>query len=167
MAGVLARMGDVAASYSYWTFGDVFEEQGVPPMPFHGGFGLIANGQIAKPTLWSFAFFSHLHGTPVHRDEHSVIVRKDDGSYEGVLWNLCRTDRDELTVAISLPAGGEQTLTTETVDEVTCNPLKAWHDLGEPRSLSENQLRLLRQAGSARRRIRRCLRRKTANARCK
>lgn len=147
MAGVLARMGDVAASYSYWTFGDVFEEQGVPPMPFHGGFGLIANGQIAKPTLWSFAFFSHLHGTPVHRDEHSVIVRKDDGSYEGVLWNLCRTDRDELTVTIALPAGGEQTLTTETVDEVTCNPLKAWHDLGEPRSLTANQLRLLRQAG--------------------
>ena len=107
MAGVLARMGDVAASYSYWTFGDVFEEQGVPPMPFHGGFGLIANGQIAKPTLWSFAFFSHLRGTPVHRDEHSVIVRKDDGSYEGVLWNLCRTDRDELTVTIALPAGGK------------------------------------------------------------
>ena len=83
----------------------------------------------------------------MHRDEHSVIVRKDDGSYEGVLWNLCRTDRDELTVTIALPVGGEQTLTTETVDEVTCNPLKVWHDLGEPRSLTANQLRLLRQAG--------------------
>ena len=55
-------------------------------------------------------------------------------------------DTEELK-RLALPAGGEQTLTTETVDEVTCNPLKVWHDLGEPRSLSANQLRLLRQAG--------------------
>lgn len=42
IAALLARLGDVAASYSYWTFGDVFEEQGVPNTPFHGGFGMMA-----------------------------------------------------------------------------------------------------------------------------
>jgi xylan 1,4-beta-xylosidase len=42
---------------------------------------------------------------------------------------------------------GKCVLTTETVDEVTCNPLKAWHDMGEPASLTDNQLRFLRQAG--------------------
>ena len=40
---------------SYWTFGDVFEEMGVPFTPFHGGFGLVANGCITKPTFWTFA----------------------------------------------------------------------------------------------------------------
>ncbi len=145
MAGVLARMGDVAASYSYWTFGDVFEEQGVPPMPFHGGFGLIANGLIAKPTLWAFAFFSKLNGTPVYRDEHAVIIRKADNSYEGILWNLCHETREPLSIAITLPADGKQVLVTETVDEVTCNPLKAWHDMGEPRSLTQQQLSTLRK----------------------
>ena len=35
-AGLLARLGDLADGYSYWTFGDVFEEQGIPNRPFHG-----------------------------------------------------------------------------------------------------------------------------------
>lgn len=145
MAGVLARMGDVAVSYSYWTFGDVFEEQGVPPMPFHGGFGLIANGLIAKPTLWVFAFFSKLNGTPVYRGEHAVIIRNTDSSYEGILWNLCHETREQLPITITLPSDSKQVLVTETVDEVTCNPLKVWHDMGEPRSLTQQQLSTLRK----------------------
>ena len=33
---------------------------------------------------------------------------------------------------------------TRTVDEQTCNPLRLWHDLGEPSSLSEEEKKLLR-----------------------
>ncbi len=148
VAGLLARLGDVADSYSYWTFGDVFEEQGVPPRPFHGGFGLVANGLIAKPTLWSFAYFNHLRGTPVYKDDHLVLLRREDGGYEGVAWNLCREKREEVTLHLTVPASGPQVLATETVDEITCNPLKCWHEMGEPASLTERQLRFLRQAGT-------------------
>ena len=81
IAGLLARMGDMCASYSYWTFGDVFEEGGVPSRPFHGGFGMIANGLIAKPTLWTFTFFNNLKGECVYRDAHVVLMKKPDGSY--------------------------------------------------------------------------------------
>lgn len=147
IAGLLACLGDVAASYSYWTFGDVFEEQGVPARPFHGGFGMIANQLIIKPTMWTFAFFNNLKGECVHRDESSVILRREDGSYEGVLWNLCRTDTDALTVDISLPLDGKYVLCTRTVDEACCNPLKCWHDMGQPQSLTRDQLAFLRQAG--------------------
>lgn len=147
IAGLLARLGDMCASYSYWTFGDVFEEQGVPPRPFHGGFGMIANGLIAKPTLWTFAFFNNLKGECVYRDEHAVIMKKADGSYEGVVWNLCREERSELSIDLALPLPARAVLTTETVDEVVCNPLKCWHDMGEPASLTAAQLRFLRQAG--------------------
>ena len=147
IAGLLACLGDVAASYSYWTFGDVFEEQGVPARPFHGGFGMIANQLIIKPTMWTFAFFNNLKGECVHRDECSVIMRREDGSYEGVLWNLCRTDTDALTVDISLPIEGKYALCTRTVDEACCNPLKCWHEMGQPQSLNRDQLAFLRQAG--------------------
>lgn len=147
IAGLLARLGDMCASYSYWTFGDVFEEQGVPPRPFHGGFGMIANGLIAKPTLWTFAFFNNLQGECVYRDDHVVIMKKADGSYEGVAWNICREERSELTIDINLPLPGRAVLTTETVDEVVCNPLKCWHEMGEPASLTPAQLKFLRQAG--------------------
>lgn len=147
IAGLLARMGDVCASYSYWTFGDVFEEQGVPSRPFHGGFGMIANGLIAKPTLWTFAFFNNLRGECAYRDEHAVIMRKADGSYEGVAWNICKEACEQVAVEVALPVKGKCVLATETVDETVCNPLKAWHDMGEPASLTETQLRFLRQAG--------------------
>ena len=147
IAGLLARLGDMCASYSYWTFGDVFEEQGVPPRPFHGGFGMIANGLIAKPTLWTFAFFNNLKGECVHRDEHLVLMKKADGTYEGVAWNLCREERAALTLSMTLPLPARAVLTTETVDEVVCNPVKCWHDMGEPASLTDAQLRFLRQAG--------------------
>ncbi|MGN1368296.1 MAG: glycosyl hydrolase [Aristaeellaceae bacterium] len=146
IAGLLSRMGDVCASYSYWTFGDVFEEQGVPSRPFHGGFGMVANQCIPKPTLWTFHFFHGLTGTCVHRDAHSLILRRPDGAYEGVAWNICKEEREEITLALELPLTGQCVLTTETVDETTCNPLKAWHDMGEPASLTERQLRFLRQA---------------------
>lgn len=147
IAGMLACLGDLAASYSYWTFGDVFEEQGVPSRPFHGGFGMLANQLIPKPTLWTFAFFNHLTGDAVYRSEHAVITRKKDGSYEGILWNLCREEREELRMKISLEASGRYNLLTRTVDETCCNPLKVWHEMGEPASLTESQLAFLRQSG--------------------
>lgn len=34
-------------------------------------------------------------------------------------------------------------LLMKTVDEDTCNPLRLWHDMGEPSSLSERQKKLL------------------------
>ena len=51
---------------SYWTFSDVFEEQGVINKPFFGGFGLIAIDHLPKP---SFNVFRLLHalGDPGRR----------------------------------------------------------------------------------------------------
>ncbi len=144
IAGLLACLGDVAASYSYWTFGDVFEELGVPARPFHGGFGLVANGLVPKPTLWTFAFFSRLTGECVYRDDRMVMVKNADGSYEGVCWNLCREDKSDLVVSIDLPEDAPFTLLTSVVDEEVCNPLKIWHEMGEPYSLSTDDLAFLR-----------------------
>ena len=147
IAGLLGCLGDVAASYSYWTFGDVFEELGVPSRPFHGGFGMIANGLIPKPTMWTFAFFNRLKGEPVYRSENAVLVKNRDGSYEGVLWNLCSEGNTPLNVEIALPEPGEYTMLLSTVDEDCCNPLKVWHDMGEPDSLDADALGFLRDAG--------------------
>ena len=141
--GLLSRLGDVAEGYSYWTFGDVFEEQGIPSCPFHGGFGMMANGLIPKPTLWAFAFFSQLKGEAAYRDEHAVIVKRPDGGYEAVCWNL---DEETLDLDIGLPVKGGAAALIERVDEECCNPLKCWHFLGEPADLNREQLEFLREA---------------------
>lgn len=148
IAHQLSRLGDDNESYSYWTFGDIFEEAGVPFTPFHGGFGLVANGGIPKPTFWTFAFFKRLAGQCIHRSDDSVVVRMPDGSLRGVIWNhgCKRTGREiKVTYEAELP-DGDYCLTTQTVDEQCCNPLKVWHDMGEPSSLSADQKKLLKNA---------------------
>lgn len=146
LAQQLSRLGDMNESYSYWTFGDVFEERGVPFAPFYGGFGLVANGCIPKPTFYTFLFYKKLKdfgSECVLRDDTAVIV-KNGGGYAGIIWDL-KGEGTERT--FDFPAySDEYTLITYTVDEETCNPLKLWHDIGEPRQLDSAALKLLREA---------------------
>lgn len=151
IAKQLSRLGEGNESYSYWTFGDIFEEMGVPFTPFHGGFGLVANGCIPKPTFWSFVFFKKLKERAEHcvyKDDNCVIMKLDSGEYRGVAWNRVNQRKGQSTeLTLRLPARqGEYSIIMERVDEDTCNPLKLWHDMGEPANPSGEQTELLRQA---------------------
>lgn len=148
LARQLSRLGDDNELYSYWTFGDVFEEQGVPFTPFHGGFGLVAAGCIPKPTFWTFAFFKQLKNKAVdciHRDADSVVVKTCNG-YAGIAWNI---DKEPFKLTFNAPANAsEYTLITKTVDEECCNPLKIWHDLGEPSNPSKAETELIKSGAN-------------------
>lgn len=158
IAHQLSRLGDVNESYSYWTFGDVFEELGVPFAPFHGGFGLVAEGCIPKPVFWTFAFYKKLkdsEGECVYKDDNVVILKHGKSKYLGVAWNsVCGMEKvrfekseEARKIRISLPVyDGGYSLLEKIVDEETCNPLKVWHDLGEPAYLNEEQKKILREA---------------------
>ena len=151
IAKQLSRLGDGNESYSYWTFGDVFEEQGIPFTPFHGGFGLIANGCIPKPTFWTFVFFKNLkrgEGKCVFKNDNAVIMKMKDGSFRGVLWNDTKhRSGNHFTMNLSLEtAAGEYAVLTKRVDEATCNPLKLWHDIGEPANPDAATTELIRSA---------------------
>ena len=155
IAHQLSRLGDDNESYSYWTFGDIFEERGVPFTPFHGGFGLVANGCIPKPTFWTFAFYKQLKekaGHCVYRDDNCVILKTEDGEYRGICWNMTlqRSGRSaELDFTFEAEKK-EYFLLTKRVDEQSTNPLKVWHDLGEPAHLTAEQTKLLQMAAQPR-----------------
>ena len=151
IAHQLSRLGEDNESYSYWTFGDIFEENGVPFTPFHGGFGLVANGCIPKPTFWTFAFYKKLKegtGKCIYKDDNGIILKMDTGEYRGILWNMTLERRDnsiEFTYLLDAEEG-EYCLLTKRVDEKTTNPLKVWHDMGEPAYLTEDQRGVLQNA---------------------
>ncbi len=147
IARLLSEMGDTCASYSYWTFGDIFEEAGVAFTPFSGCFGLVANGMIRKPTFWAFSFFNQLKGDGFCREENYIITRDSEGTLHGVAWNPVEdiTEPSSLELELTLPLeNGEYVLITELVDEAVCNPLRAWLDLGSPNNPSKEQLELIR-----------------------
>ena len=149
LAHHLSRLGDDNDSYSYWTFGDIFEERGVPFRPFHGGFGMVANGCIPKPTYYTFEFYKKLQGKCIFKDNDAVFVKCEDGSIKGITWNICENKETAkvktLNFEIDLPKG-DYSVIKQIVDEKTCNPLKIWHEMGEPASLSENEKAILRRA---------------------
>ena len=153
IALMLSTFGDNHRSYSYWTFGDIFEESGVPYTPFHGGFGLVANGLIPKPTFWTFAFYkklTKLYEKCVLKTPNCVVVKRTDGSYAGLAWNVdTEMSGKEFKLDLTLPLENRKepnVLITELVDEEVCNPLKVWHEIGEPANPSKDELELLRQS---------------------
>lgn len=154
LAHHLSRLGDVNESYSYWTFGDIFEEKGVPFAPFHGGFGMVANRCIPKPTFYTFAFYKKLKGTCICKDNDLVVVKTADGKLRGIAWNVCeeKSERKDKCLQVSIALDKEfadssnsYCISQSIVDEETCNPLKVWNDLGQPIHLSNDQIDMLRK----------------------
>ncbi|TLZ25588.1 MAG: SDR family NAD(P)-dependent oxidoreductase [Gammaproteobacteria bacterium] len=73
---------------SYWTFSDVFEEQGVVKTPFYGGFGLLAAGGIPKPAFNAFALLHQLGEQRLaSAAEGALLTRRADGALVIALWN--------------------------------------------------------------------------------
>lgn len=147
ICALLSRLGDTCSSYSYWTFGDVFEETGVYDRLFHGGFGLIAEGNIPKPTYWTYRFFKELYSDCVLHEDNAVVTRNGN-IYKGVLWNLCQPEKDTMSeekVSITVPAekDKEYVCIIRRIDAAHGNPLKVWHDIGEPATLNREQKELL------------------------
>lgn len=85
----LKATGAAAASMSYWVFTDIFEEAGVPTMPFHGGFGLMNLQGIRKPAYFAYLFLNRLGRIElVNADEHSYVCTDGKGGVQALIWDL-------------------------------------------------------------------------------
>ncbi len=62
LADTIRRCDGLTEMMSYWTFSDVFEEQGVIKTPFYGGFGIVGEDGIPKPAFDAFELL-HALGT--------------------------------------------------------------------------------------------------------
>jgi len=75
-------------SMSYWTFTDIFEENGPRFTPFHGGFGLMNLEGIRKPSYFAFRFLGQLGTEDIASDDpKSWITRSPDGAIQALLWD--------------------------------------------------------------------------------
>jgi len=79
---------------SYWTFSDVFEEQGVVKTPLYGGFGLIAADGIPKPAFNAFKLLHQLGDQRLElKSESAVLTKKNDGSLVLAVWNYAPPEK--------------------------------------------------------------------------
>ena len=106
LADTLRRCDGLTDMMSYWTFSDVFEEQGVVRRPFYGGFGLIAAGGIPKPAFNAFKMLHRLGGERLDAEsDHALVTRRTDGTLVIALWNYVSAGEDgaPITIALRLP----------------------------------------------------------------
>jgi xylan 1,4-beta-xylosidase len=79
-------------SMSYWTFTDIFEEQGPRFTPFHGGFGLLNYQDIKKPAYFAYQFLNKMGNSELQNADAASIACKDkkDG-LQLLFWNMTIT----------------------------------------------------------------------------
>ena len=139
---------------SWWTFDDVFEENGVTREPFDGGFGLIAAGRIKKPSFYDFALLHQLGEERLANSADNLLVtRRKDGTLVVAAWNL--VDMDQLAhgtpINMLLAFKGvapEASVAIERVDEAHGNPMPTYRAMGGPRYPTEAQIEALNRASA-------------------
>ena len=151
LADTIRQCDGLVNEMSYWTFSDVFEEQGVVKQPFYGGFGLIAVGGIPKPSYAAFALLHRLGEARLTlRSESVLVTRRADNSLVLAAWNLTAPGESNgqakaLTLSFQHLAAGSRAYISR-VDRDHGDPRVAYEKMGSPRYPTQAQLAELRQA---------------------
>lgn len=150
LADTIRQCDGMVDSLSYWTFSDVFDEQGVIKQPFYGGFGLIAAGDVPKPAFNSFALLHHLGDERIPAASDSLLVtRKKDGSLVLALWNYAPPGEKGHTKEVSLHftgMSGKHHASIQHADTGYGLVQAAYEAMGKPRYLTRDQIAKLQQA---------------------
>jgi xylan 1,4-beta-xylosidase len=155
-------------SMSYWTFTDIFEENGPRFTPFHGGFGLINLEGIKKPSFYAFRFLSQLKGEDVASDDgQSWVTKAKDGTITALAWDYSpvvppkgKTDqvfykqdlppvsKGELTVELANVPNGKYKVAIYQTGYKQNDAYTAYVEMGEPNQLTRAQVASLNKVSS-------------------
>jgi xylan 1,4-beta-xylosidase len=162
LAATISQCDGLTESMSYWTFSDVFEEQGVVRTPFYGGFGLLAEDNIPKPALNAFAMLHQLGDRRIPVDSDAALATtRADGSIVVALWNYAAPYGTGATYTPPPANLGSVKTVRLKLDQVAPkmsaqiwrldadhgNVIKTFDAMGRPASPSRNQISQLRVAG--------------------
>ena len=150
LADTIRQCDGLVDMLSYWTFSDVFEEQGVIKQPFYGGYGLIAEGGVAKPAFNAFKVLHKLGDQRIANDSESALVtRRADGKIVMAVWNLQPPGAEgpprQFTIKLAGRTGAAKAAIYQ-VDSTQGSPLRAYADMGKPAFPSSKQFEELRHA---------------------
>ena len=149
LARTILQCDGIASMMSYWTFSDVFEEQGPVREPFHGGYGLIAAGGIFKPSYVAFELLHRLGALRLENPAPDLIVtRRKDGALVLAAWNLVDPGKSGTPETMVLrftdmrqPAQAE----VLRLDAIHSDVYGAYKRMGSPQHPTSAQVKVLRE----------------------
>ena len=149
LADTIRRCDGLVDMMSYWTFSDVFEEQGVVKTPFYGGYGLIAVNGIPKPAFNAIKLLHKLGEERIQLDsDFALLTRRNDGTLVLALWNYAPPEQGGSPITLTLHLKGtkaKQALISR-VDGDNGDFHSAYKKMGAPRYPTQAQIEQLRQA---------------------
>ncbi|MDR0656206.1 MAG: hypothetical protein LBG22_07825 [Treponema sp.] len=149
----------LVSGYSFWTFCDIFEEQGQDSRAFHGQFGLITQHGIPKA---SFRAFELLHRLGGNIYTAASVQNADQGTVDIYAAEKAEVKAIQLLAvnhhSLGHPINDEQVKARltgcpscvraeiERVDETHANAFGLWQKMGSPDYLTEAQIFTLKAA---------------------
>ena len=149
MADTIRQCDGKVDLMSYWTFSDVFEEQGVVKTPFYGGFGLIAEDDIPKPAFNVFALLHKLGSQRIENSSDSALItRRDDGTLVAAFWNYAAPDASGSPKHLSAAFSHAKVRSAMIwrVDQAHGDSYEAFKKMGEPLFPTREQIVELRSS---------------------
>ncbi len=151
-------------SLMYWTFTDVFEEQGGGASNFHGGFGMFNLQGIAKPSYHGYRMLNQLGDKMIYNEDPLCVTRN---STTGKIVALAYNYPDAFTQHV--PQGGDvdtymsksssrdldikiegfapnTSVSIETLDYESGNVMQAYRAMGSPADPTREQINALKTA---------------------
>ncbi len=151
LADTIRQCDGLTQMMSYWTFSDVFEEQGVVKTPFYGGFGLIAAGHVPKPAYDAVALLHKLGSQRIALSSDSALLtRRDDGSLVLAVWNYAPPEDtgSPRTVTFRFSHTNTDRASIWRLDTAHGDFHTLYEKMGEPRYPTTRQLEQLRVAAA-------------------
>ena len=147
-------------SLAFWTFTDIFEEQGGGPSIFHGGFGMINFQGFVKPSYHAYRMLHRLGDVKLFKHNYLFVSRK---SGNGKIVALAYNYPDEYKKAVpsgknKLEQGTAKKLDfvlsglkpgtmfkIEILDKDNGNIHNYWESLGKPEPPTREQAMLMKR----------------------
>ena len=150
LADTIRQCDGLVETMSYWTFSDVFEEQGVVKTPFYGGFGLFAEDGIPKPAFNAFKLLHHLGEQRIElKSDSAILTRRKDGSLVIAVWNYASPEHVGTSRTFTLQFVGTRFThaSISRVDPDHGDVQAAYQKMGAPRYPTQAQIQELKDAG--------------------
>jgi xylan 1,4-beta-xylosidase len=165
------RNTEEMGSMSYWTFTDIFEENGPGWRPFHGGFALINYQGIKKSAYWAYRCLAQLGPTEITSSDPASYVCKDDrGGYQILFWDLTHPiqgrvngpvsdqeffvkpliakEKDPVSVKLTNITAGKYKLTIYRIGYQHNDPYSKYLEMGRPTDLTREDVANLKALSS-------------------
>jgi xylan 1,4-beta-xylosidase len=151
MADTIRQCDGLVDVMSYWTFSDVFEEQGVAKTPFYGGYGLIAEDGIPKPAFNAFKLLHDLGDERIQLDsESALLTRRKDGTLVLAVWNYAPPEQNgsPRTITLRFKNANPKHASVSRVDSEHGDVHAAYSNMGSPPYPTQKQIQELRSAAN-------------------